>query len=238
MGNWKNESVGKYGVQGAKYGDLYKASYGVGSGCSYSGADMTLDSISNEKVGIGNLSGSYIPAYERKTNKEASYDDSLLKSTFKAFNNSSNFSQYVDLKYLAMEEAVSYFVGNPDSLRNNYNNYMLYFRRTDGKMVIIPIDNDRSWGITKDWGPRDGYKNVEIFDQYDVNYNENRNNLLKKTILSKSTETSKLYVEYLKLLLDSDWLKEETFNQYFDIAKKSYSKYNFSLTQDDNNILF
>jgi hypothetical protein len=48
--------------------------------------------------------------------------------------------------------AVSYFLGNPDDLRNNYNNFYLYLK-PNGKAVIIPYDLDRCLGITYEWDP-------------------------------------------------------------------------------------
>ena len=48
-------------------------------------------------------------------------------------------------------EAVSYFLGNPDDLRNNYNNYYIYFNKSTGKMIFIPYDLDRCLGVTNGW---------------------------------------------------------------------------------------
>ena len=79
MGNWNEEKKGTFGVPDENYGDLYKCGYGVGNGGS-SGSDLTLNSISGERVGVGNLTGSYIPTYERKTNEDVSYNDDLLKN--------------------------------------------------------------------------------------------------------------------------------------------------------------
>lgn len=229
MPTWSVEKNGIYGVEGAKYGDLYKASYGIGSGAN-SGAKMTSESISGARVGVGNLSGSYIPAYERKTNTDVDYTDSLIKTAFKVFDtkNYANISNVVDIEYLAIEEAVSYFVSNPDSLRNNYNNYQVYFRRTDGKMVIIPIDNDRCLGITKDFDPfGNGGTNVGFYSNKDCWGNTNNNPLLQATIMSNGTKAREIYTNFAKQLAESSWLTTETFNTYVEKAKASYSDYSF-----------
>jgi spore coat protein CotH len=238
MSSWNVEKAGLYGVSGEKYGDLYKASYGVGEG-SNSGAKMTSNSASGKRVGVGNLSGSYIPAYERKTNKNVDYDDSLIRNAFSVFDNKnySSISNVVDLEYLAIEEAVSYFVCNPDSLRNNYNNYQLYFRRTDGKMIIIPIDNDRCFGITKDFDPfGNGGANVDFYSNKDCWGNTNENPLLQATIMTKGTKAREIYTNFAKALVDSSWLDVNTFNQYVNKAKNSYSEYDFD--SESNNLTF
>ena len=48
---------------------------------------------------------------------------------------------------------VSYLLGNPDDMRNNYNNYYLYFVPSTGKCVVIPYDFDRCFGLTYEWNP-------------------------------------------------------------------------------------
>ena len=228
MSDWDTEKNGTFGVEGSKYGDLYK--------CFYS-ADLTNV---EGNVGVGNISGSYIPLYDRKTNKDVAYNDILLKNASNAIKsgNYDEISKYVDLEYLAICEAVGYIVGNPDSMRYNTNNYMIYLRRTDGKLVFIPIDNDRCFGITKDWNVKDGLMNVGMLDRKNSN-NNNTISLLLNTVLSKTTnESQKLYVEFCNKLKESSWVTNETFNKFFEMAKASYSNYNFSLTDTSNNYTF
>lgn len=227
MTSWDDEKEGTFGVVDEKYGDLYKCSYGVGKGSS-NGADLTLESIAYDRIGVGNVSGSYIPTYERKTNEDVSYNDVLLKNFIRHIN--SNFStidsisKYVDLDYLAIEEAVSYIVGNPDAMRYNYNNYMIYMRRIDGKAIIIPIDNDRCFGITKDWNVRDGLKDDEILSKRTSNDNQ-RNPLLNKTIFANDNRCKELYLDYVNKIVNSKWVSNETFNSLFNKAKKSYENH-------------
>lgn len=228
MGDWTTEKNGTFGVEGVNYGDLYKCIYG---------ADLT--NVSGN-VGVGNISGSYIPKYDRKTNKNVDYNDQLLKNASNAIKTGdyNTISQYVDLEYLAICEAVGYVVGNPDSMRYNTNNYMIYMRRTDGKMVFIPIDCDRSFGIVKDWNIKEGLMYVGMLDRKNSNDN-NTISLLLNTILSKTTnDAQKLYVEFCNKIKDSAWATNDTFNTYFNMAKSSYSEYSFSLTNEDNNYTF
>lgn len=230
MPTWKQEKKGTYGVSGENYGDLYKCSYGVGEGRNNDGANLSLDSINNKKIGIGNLSGSYIPTYERKTNTSSTYEDTLLKNMVNIVNNSNyeDISNVIDLEYFAKEEAITYLIGNPDAFRYNSNNYMIYIRRVDGKAIIIPIDNDRCFGITKDMNFEDGNTKSEIFSK-STNQGNINNKLFTKTILSSENNSSKeIYLEMIKVLKDSFWVKEETFNKYLKMASDSYSDYDFN----------
>ena len=187
MSDWSEEKLGEYGLEGKSYGDLYKCIYG---------ADLTNNSLYNGSIGVGNISGSYVPLYDRKTHKDDEYDDAVLKAAINAISSGDydRISQYVDLEYLAISEAVGFVVGNPDSMRYNDNNFMIYMRRTDGKMVFIPIDNDRCFGITKDWNPKDANMNLSMLDRKDST-GDNTIKLLLDTVLAKtSNPTQELYV--------------------------------------------
>lgn len=223
--SWSQEKAGTYGVSNVNYGDLYKCSYGVGSGSTGSGANLSTDSSKGARVGVGNLSGSYIPAYERKTNTDVTYDDAPLRALTKAITSSdyTAISEVLDMEYLAAVEACNYVIGNPDDLRNNNNNYMIYIRRTDGKAILIPIDNDRCFGISCDWNPDgDGMRNTDVFATKCAN-GKTPNKLYQKTILASSANDCKaIYLNYVKALKVSDWMKTETFNQFYEIAKNTY----------------
>lgn len=167
MPTWKEENAGTYGVEGAKYGDLYKATYGAQT--SYSGGpDLTSSSINDDShqptIGIKDDNyGVRYPIYERKTNKKDAYNDDLLRNMINVCNSQSydEIDKVVDLEYFAKEEAVAFYVGNADSFRYNYNNYQMYFRRTDGKMALLPIDNDRAFGIGETWQEGVDFSNNE-----------------------------------------------------------------------------
>ena len=147
------------------------------------------------------------------------------------------------MEYFAIEEAVSYFLGNPDSMRYNYNNYMMYFRRTDGKMMVMPIDNDRCFGIGHTWDKGITFgANVETtpLSKKDVSGNNNRNPLLRKTILSSSSnDCLTTYNQYIDLISKSVWVSKDTFNHFFNIAKETYkNKATFNLNGGQDNVSF
>lgn len=130
-------------------GDLYKSTY-----TSMGPADMTSNSI--DRIGIEK--GDYSPSYDLKTNKKTS-DYSLLKNMINTLNNDKSdaqtfkptFDALFDVDALLKFQAMSWVIGNPDDLRNNYNNYYIYFESKTNKAILIPYDYDRCFGILKDW---------------------------------------------------------------------------------------
>lgn len=224
MRPWAEEKVGTVGVVGSKYGQFYKASYGLKSGGGR--ADMT--STESRLFGVEPEDASYLPVYELKSNTENGGDHTLIKNMITKLNNGTldDIKQVVDLDYFAMYEAISTILGDPDDLRNNYNNYAMYFRRTDGKMVIIPIDQDRVLGISKDYDPSgDAMSSVSPYEQRAVGANENQcNPLYTKTILQKN-EVRTAYEEALQTVLASKWMTTEHFNTIYDVVKANYEAY-------------
>jgi hypothetical protein len=214
-------------------------------------ADLSYDKMIGERIGVETKD--HFVYYDRKTNKDAIYDDILLRKCGVAVSegNYKDISKYLDVEYFAKTEAVSWLLGNPDDLRNNMNNTMVYARRTDGKVITIPIDNDRVLGITKDWNP-DSYalSTRGIFNPLRAGNYENEVSLVyQKTILAEKNNHSKeMYLNHIKALSISDWVLSATFEKYYLMAKKNYNAYinctfpyfsvGFSLTDDKNQYSF
>ncbi len=233
--SWKQEKKGTFGVENQNYGDLYKCTYGVGDGLYGKGSDMSESSCSNKRVGVRNISGSYIPCYERKTNTDVTYNDDQLKNIFKIINNGTyeQISKVVDMDYFAKLSAVNYIIGNPDDYRYNYNNYMIYIRRVDGKMIMIPLDNDRCFGITDGMNFENGLTNGGIYSK-NTFAGEQRNKLILKTVLSSNdNETKTNYVKMIEKLIESSWVKEDTFDKYENIAKATYEEHDFGYSSSN-----
>ena len=135
-----------------KIGDLWKCTY-----TKTGPANMTMEGLDN-KVGVEDELKNEFYSYDKKTNKKkdkttGKRDFSSIKNFIAAINgNNPDFEKLLDVDYFVKFEAVNYILGNPDCIRNNYNNYYLYFR-SDGKAIVIPYDYDRCLGITKDWNP-------------------------------------------------------------------------------------
>ena len=216
FGSWSEEKKGTYGASDSKYGDLYKCGWGT---------DLTYNNM-NGNIGIGSIDGTYVPRYERKTNtSDTSYSDTLLKALGQAVStkNIDNIRKKLDIEYFAATEAVNYFVGNPDDLRNNTNNTMVYMRRSDGMGITIPIDNDRCFGITQDWDPDgSGMRNIGPMDTYKATGGDVIS-LYKNTILKKNSAANKLYLAYITAFYYSDWVKNETFEAFYNKARNTYS---------------
>lgn len=133
-------------------GDLYKCSWGSGQGANFTNANGTIG-IEDELVGR-------FYTYDKKTNKKATdasgnRDFSSMRNFIAAVGaaDASGMSAVLDIDYFAKFEAINYILGNPDCIRNNYNNFYTYFRPSDGRAIFIPYDYDRCLGITKDWDP-------------------------------------------------------------------------------------
>ena len=236
MAPWAEEKIATNGVANSSYGDLYKCSYGYGSGGYGEGADLTYESSKGSRIGVNSPDGTYVPVYNRKTNKNANDDSERLRTCITNINSSdyTKIDSYVDLRYLAVEEAVSYMLGNPDDLRNNSNNYMVYLRRTDGKMIIIPIDYDRCFGAGgSNWNP-DGNNmtKAEVFSL--VAQGKQRQTsvkLFKDTFLSATTNYAKaIYLNQVKAIKASSWWNLSTFESLYNAFKNNYSSYSLSLT--------
>ena len=216
MSNYSEEKKGSFGVTNSKYGQLYKASYGVGS---ITGAPDMTRSDSN-LFGVENIDSS-VPPYELKSNT-LNPDHNLITNMINILNNGTyqDIANVVDLDYFFMYEAVASVLGDPDDLRNGYNNYGLYFRKTDGKMVIIPIDKDREFGISMDFDPSGNAMSlVSIFSTQTSN-DKQRNNLYNKTIFADGKSS---FVKAIKTVINSKWVTNEYFNSIYEIVKEHYS---------------
>ncbi len=131
-------------------GDLYKAAW------TSNGANMT----STVSIGISDDFAGTKYNYDLKTNKKTS-DFSPLKNIVTKLNGSGVtkkvYDSVVDYESFVKFAAVSYWTGNPDDARNNYNNHYIYVYPSTsskaGKMVYIPYDYDRTLGVTIGWNP-------------------------------------------------------------------------------------
>lgn len=203
--------------QSALGGDLYKL------GWTDQGATFT----SFSSYGVEDELAGKFYVYDLKTNKKTS-DHSSLKNLITVLNSSScnkeKFASVVDVENFLMFAAVSYMMGNPDDLRNNYNNCYIYFRADTGQMLIIPYDMDRGLGVNKDWNPSGNHMTTDSpFSNKAVGNNSTQKNpLFTKGILNSNFYMDE-YVEALKIVSSSDMFKVSTFEKSFNIAKNLYS---------------
>ena len=138
--------IEKYVAPEDQGGDLYKC------GWTHRPANFT----SQKSIGIENEDNGEFYTYDLKTNKKTSQHEAL-KKLLTGLNNGAvtkeSFAQLVDVDYFLSYAAASYFLGNPDDLRNNYNNCYIYFLKSSDKVIVIPYDYDRCLGVTVDYNP-------------------------------------------------------------------------------------
>lgn len=200
-------------------GDLYK--------CLYQNEPADLTKFEN----YGIETSSWTPTYDLKTNNEIDEegysDHSRLKQFIQTVNKLSptdeNFQteleKIVPMNYFAHLEAVNYLLGNPDCIRNNYNNYYTYFAPS-GLAIFGVYDYDWSMGNTWD----NNNIKAEYAKPNDINVlmgGECKNPLYRKTFLQGGNEY------YNQLLRDTvaKVLEDEIFTyEYYQTLTNTFWK--------------
>ncbi len=201
-----------------KGGDLYK--------CTYSGrgpADFV-----NMAYGTDDAD-----SYCLKTNDDPTDADWSGHKYIKAFIDMLNsrqgdftkaFEAMMSPDYFARFEACNYLAGNPDCIRNNYNNYYLYFTPEEGKAYLIPYDYDRCFGVTKDWDVLHGMSQADPFsNQAEGAHQDNHNPLYTRTILGNTAPYRALYADKLAKVLAGDWFTYEKFEALYRAYSEVYA---------------
>lgn len=210
--------IEKYIPEADQGGDLYKCGWANGP------ADMTSAwSIGIEDEDANDGSGAFYQ-YDLKTNKKTS-ENSVLKNFINTINGGNltkdKISQIVDIDSFMKFAAVSYFTGNYDDVRNNYNNYYIYFLGSSNKIVFIPYDLDRCFGVTCQ---RDGFdmSTVSPYSKTAMCTKSSQNNPLFKYTVTTSGYFINEYTDALQKVQSSKWLTTTNFNNYYSIAKSNY----------------
>lgn len=198
-------------------GDLYKCAW------TFKPANYVNSSVS---YGVEDPDSGLFYNYDLKTNKKDSTYESianLLEALSNADISKEDFSKLIDTDYLTKFLAVSYFTGNPDDIRNNYNNHYIYFLKSSGKAIFIPYDYDRCLGITYGWNPEGtGMTGISPFsDKAGAMKGNQTNPVIKKSILEGGYFVDQ-YKEDLAEIAASDFWKEENFEIYYEAAKQNY----------------
>ena len=200
-------------------GDLYKCAW------TMIGASLTLDC----SVGVEDEENAKFYNYDLKTNKKTS-DHSQMRNLLTVLNKRTltkeELEAVVDMDSFLRFAAISYFVGNPDDIRYNYNNHYIYFLKSSGKAIFIPYDCDRVLGVTRGWNPTgDGMAGVNPYsDMAEGAHQQQKNPLFNFTIGEDGNYVGE-YTTEMKQVAASNWLKPETFEGYYAIASRNYSAY-------------
>jgi hypothetical protein len=192
-------------------GDLYKLGW-TSEGATFTNA---------KSVGVEDEDKALFYVYDLKTNKKKSTHEAL-KNLIRTLNSGSvtksSFASVVDVDNFLRFAAVSYFMGNPDDLRNNYNNCYVYFLKSSGKAVFIPYDYDRCLGVNREFNPG-GHSMTR-----DNPYGEGNQ---KSPLFRYSVDQGGFYTgEYTKVLLEvaeNPLLTVQAFEARFSIAKDLYA---------------
>ena len=201
-------------------GDLYK--------CGWTNQPANLTNTGS--IGIEDEDKGKFYVYDLKTNKKTS-THTALRNFINKLNSPAltkdEMANLVDLDSFISYAAVSYFLGNPDDMRNNYNNYYLYFLPSTGKCVVIPYDFDRCLGLTYEWNPTgNGVTKDDPFSERIAASDNNggqgqKNPLYLKTVI-KGGWFVKEYGEALKKVAGNSLLQNATFEQWFNRANGLY----------------
>lgn len=232
-------------------GDLYKCNTFNGASMgSYIKADLAVSGavtssfdsagkangtrIAKGKIGVEDNYALYHPNYQLKTNDEGESSDFSKMANFinvvysvrhgKASQN--DLEAVLDVPWFLKMEAISYCLGNFDDQRNNYNNYFIYFRPSDGKAVYLPYDWDWSLGEALNSG-----SNVTSWMPYHTKTahdDSTTNNLYWCTILTNSSLTYSLssyrssYASEIKNVVSKGYLTYSTYTDF--VAKLANAK--------------
>lgn len=219
--------VKRYYKGDAYGGDLYKTCY-----TATGPADFTNVSVGHnvgEEDEDANQGNGFFPSYDIKTNKDET-DHSSLKNMVKVLNNNSSkiedIEGVVDLNQFIKYEAVSYVLGDPDDLRNNYNNSYLYFNNETKLAEILPYDKDRMFGTLCDWNPTgNGMVEANPLSNWAQGAGQEQRNPLYRKILSRPISGAETYVSTYMDLVKSIFENSETlkkFNDVYNAVKEQY----------------
>ncbi len=224
-------------------GNLYKCTWGAYNG-EWTGSDLrsagavhkvagTYVRTDNGRIGVEVPDSGYYPTYKLKTN-ETNPDYSDLATLIGVLNSTTDYTnatvlgqiaELMDVNDFLQYETISYFLGDPDDTRNNYNNYYLYFTKNTKRAYFIPFDFDRCLGIVKDWNPSgDAMTSVDPFSNLALgNYSEQRNPLYKYFIMNGGSASYRHNFAYdLSIITKETRLSDAHFKGYYDAYYASY----------------
>lgn len=209
--------IEKYVPKEDRGGNLYKCNW------ARIGANLT----SRCTIGVENEETGQFYNYDLKTNKSEA-DHTLMKNLLAVLNSKNvskeDIANVVDMENFLAFEAVTYFTGNPDDIRNDYNNYYIYFSESSGKAVFIPYDVDRVFGLTKDWNPTgDALTGVDPFSTKAESMGIEQENPLYIHTVNRGGYYTEEFAEALKQVYNSKWLTTDNFNRFYEIVYANYA---------------
>ncbi len=199
-------------------GDLYKVRCTRFSPATYS--------LGNT-YGIASKKDSDEYNFDLKTNLDKSKHASM-KNMLNVINKPNatkeDFDSVMDMDELARVLAINFAVGNQDDMRTNYNNHYLYFRRSDGKAVFIPYDNELVLGDTYVWSPSESAMTAESpYFEYNYRFEAPQEATMIRQTALKGGYFTDSYTGYLREIANSRWFTVQNYLSYYNTAKNNYS---------------
>ena len=209
----------RYLPEEALGGDLYKVGW-TNSPANYVKNQVTIGVADEDKAKKYN--------FNLKTNEKKSTNARLnnLLTVINQKMTAQQLEEVVDTDYFCKFLAAYYFAGDPDDIRNNYNNHYIYFRKDNGKAIFIPYDNDRTLGITMGYNPDGtGMTAQSPYSEKAAGINQNQANpLIKEAIKSNGLLRDK-YTAALKKTAALPLWNTSAFEAEYNKAKNTYEKY-------------
>ena len=197
-------------------GDLYKCGWGINGGASF---------LSYCSIGIEDEDNALFYAYDLKTNKKTSTHQALNNFITQMGKSGLTKEKIEELMYVdnfISFAAISWFLGNPDDLRNNYNNYYVYFT-PEGKAMFIPYDYDRTLGISHDWNPSgNGMTKDDPLTKDRGAGGKQENPVYLKTVVKGGFYVEE-YKDRLSEIASSNLFSNARFNDRYQKAKSLYT---------------
>lgn len=207
----------KHLPESALGGDLYKCGWTM-KPCNYVANQVTF--------GVDDKDTGAKFNFNLKTNEKSSNHSALVNmlNVINSRTDRASIDSVVDTEYFANFLAASYFAGDPDDIRNNYNNHYIYFRKDNGKAIFIPYDNDRTLGLTYGYNPdKTGMTKPSPYSgRAEGAGNSQANPLIKSAILSSNAFLTDEYEAALKRIADSGRLDVNRFNSVYETARNNY----------------
>lgn len=226
-------------------GDLYKCAY-----TNKGPANFSKNYKVGDQIGLEDDAKGYHPTYDLKTNKKKNTTHKNLLNLITAINDTSSsadtykakISKYIDMDSFIKYESIAYLMGNFDDMRNNANNYYLYFTSTTNIAYFIPYDFDRGLGVGCE-GRQDFMTSFSPEStKMQCNGSWQTINLYWRTICSTTSSDSghanverieeyrAQYQSNIENLINNKIISYETFSSYVNSFPSSYRG-----SPDDNN---
>ena len=131
-------------------GDLYKCTYTNRGPANFLG-DIEI----GDEIGVEDNTTNFHPCYDLKTNKKKNTTHTNFYNFVSVVNNNSlsaaewktQIEQKMDVTSFIKYESIAFLLGNFDDMRNNANNYYMYFTSGENPIAyVIPYDFDRCLG--------------------------------------------------------------------------------------------